>query len=66
MKLNIKFKNLLIIFLIFIIIIFSYINSKKNITYQPFGNKKINSKKDNNENKTKDTAAFLYSQDANI
>jgi len=66
MKLNNKFKHLLIIFLIFIVIIFSYINSKKTKLYQGFGNKNIDSKKGKNEDNTKDKAAFLYTETADI
>lgn len=66
MKLNNKFKNLLIIFLIFIVTIFSYINSKNTKVYQGFGNKNIDSKKKNNEDNTKDKAAFLYTENADI
>jgi len=66
MKLNNKFKNLLIIFLMFIIIIFSYINSKKSILYQAFGNENIDSKIHKNEEKTKNIAAFLYTENVDI
>lgn len=66
MKLNNKFKNLLIIFLIFIVIIFSYINSKNTKLYQGFGNKNIDSKKAKNEDNVKNKAAFLYTETADI
>ena len=64
MKLNNKFKNLLNIFLIFIIIIFSYINSKNSKLYQGFGNKNTDAKKGNNEDNAKNKAAFLYTENA--